>query len=58
MQFLMLDGQLPVNAMNLIDLILKPEPERHLFIESLLSLFIVLQEHILIILEMRVLLPE
>jgi hypothetical protein len=58
MQFLMLNGQLPMNSMNLIDFILKSEPQRHLFIEGLLSLFIILQQHILIILKMGILLFE
>jgi hypothetical protein len=58
MQFLMLNGQLPMNSMNLIDFILKSEPEGDLLIESLLCLLVILQQHILIVLEVGVLLPQ
>jgi hypothetical protein len=58
MQFLMLDGELPVHSMNLIDFILKSEPEGDLLIESLLCLLVILQQHILIVLEVGVLLPQ
>jgi hypothetical protein len=54
----MLDGELPVHSMNLIDFILKSEPEGDLLIESLLCLLVILQQHILIVLEVGVLLPQ
>lgn len=58
MQFLMLDGEFPMHSMNLIDFILKSEPEGDLLIESLLCLLVILQQHILIVLEVGVLLPQ
>jgi hypothetical protein len=54
----MLDGEFPMHSMNLIDFILKSEPEGDLLVECLLCLLVILQQHILIVLEVGVLLPQ
>jgi len=57
-KFLVLYRQLPMHTVDLIDLVLKLETQRHFLIKCLFGLFIILHQNVLIVFKVSILIPQ
>lgn len=50
----MLESQFPVNSVDFVDFVFELEAERYLFVEGLLSLLIILKQHVFVVDQLNV----